>query len=222
MKAIAFDFDGTLVDTEPIHEAALRVAAELHGATIHEGETIGHADEDALSRAFRRAGVPFDDAFLLAACREKTAAYLDLIADAEITVYDGALELVRAAAERVPLAICTAAVRPEVLPVLERLGIKDLIGVLVCADDVEAKKPHPAGYIETVRLLGVEPATCVVLEDSQRGVAAAKGAGCPVLALGHTTDRAHLGAADAFAERIADVNLDVLMRLISDAIHPHG
>ena len=217
MRAIAFDFDGTLVDTEPIHEAALRVAARLHGAEVLEGETIGLADEDALARSLTRAGVRFDEALVRAACRAKTAAYLEMINGAEITVYEGAVELVRAAAERVPLAICTAAVRAEVLPVLGMLGIEDVIGVLVCADDVAAKKPDPAGYLETVRRLGVEAGSCVVIEDSVRGVAAGKAAGCPVVAVGHTTERARLNSADAFVARVADVDLALLERVAAEA-----
>jgi HAD superfamily hydrolase (TIGR01509 family) len=206
MKAIAFDFDGTLVDTEPIHEEALRVAAREYGADVLEGETIGLADEDALIRSLERAGIAHDESLIGEACRVKTEAYLDMIDGADITVYEGAVELVR-----------TAAVRAEVLPVLARLGIEELVGVVVCADEVEAKKPDPAGYLETVRRLGVEAAACVVIEDSVRGVAAAKGAGCPVVAVGHTTERTRLGGADVYVARVADVDLALLERVVSDA-----
>lgn len=145
MNAVIFDFDGTIVDTEPIHEEALRIAARAYGASVAPGSTIGLADEDALARAFGASGVGFDEALIRRVASEKTVAYLGLIESSEITVYDGAVELVRAVAEAGPTGICTAAVRAEVAPVLGRIGLGGVLRVIVCADDVEAKKPHRRG-----------------------------------------------------------------------------
>ena len=210
VNAIIFDFDGTLVDTEPIHEEALSRAARRHGASVAPGSSIGLADEDALAGAFGASGVRFDDALIREACAEKTCAYLDLIGDAEITVYEGAVELVRAAAASGPTGICTAAMRAEVEPVLLQIGLGGVVPVVVCADDVEAKKPDPAGYLDAAARLGLDPGACVVVEDSERGVEAGVRAGAHVVAVGHTTDRARLRRAHAWVERIGELDAGAL------------
>jgi beta-phosphoglucomutase len=220
MSAIIFDFDGTLVDTEPIHERALIAVCQPRGARIREGESIGLSDEDAIARGFRNAGLRVEPDEIVELCREKVGAYLELIASMEVAVYEGALEALRTAGGLGPVALCTAAMRAEADAVLERLGVAGVFDAIVTADDVEAKKPDPAAYRLAMERLGVPAALAV--EDSPRGVDSAVDAGCYVVAVEHTTPRDRLARADEVIARIADLSLDagVLARAHEKASAP--
>jgi len=214
MHAIVFDFDGTLVDTEPLHELALAAACRPHGVPVAHGSTIGLADEDALINAFAAAGKPITLDHLPALKRVKTDAYLDLVRTRQITVYDGALELLRAAAVLGPVGICTAAVREEVDAVLGRLGIADALGAVVTATDVAAKKPDPEGYTLIASRLRIPPERCVAIEDSPRGVESARRAGMVVVGVEHTTSREHLSEAHEIRAAIRDLRAPELIDLV--------
>lgn len=213
MHAIAFDFDGTLVDTEPVHEQALAAACRPFGVPVEHGSTIGLADEDVFAMAFAAAGRTLDPRMVPDLLRAKTIAYAELVGAREITVYPGAVDLLRAAAARGPVGICTAAVRGEVDAVLHRLGIADALTAIVTADDVTANKPHPDGYALVAARLGVDPSRCIAIEDSPRGVRAAVDAGMFVVAVTHTTPRERLAHAHEIRDAIADIRIEDLMRL---------
>ncbi len=213
MSAIIFDFDGTLVDTEPLHERAVREALVAHGVPVEEGMTIGLADEDAIGQAFARVGRRIDAGLLGELCLRKTEIYEVLMESATITVYPGAVELVRGGAEVCPVGICTAAVLREVRPVVRKLGLTDVVRTIVTADEVERKKPHPDGYRLAAERLGVDATRCIAIEDSVRGVESAKRAGCFVVGVLHTTDRERLGQADVLIERIGLLSAGELLEM---------
>ena len=218
MDAIVFDFDGTLFDTEPLHEAALRAVCRPHGVCLDPGASIGLSDEDAIAGAFRASGVPIEPDRLSALCLEKTGVYETLILEAEITAYEGALELVGAATRRVGVAICTAAVRREVAPVIARFPPLPGVEVVVTADDVERKKPHPDGYRLAIERLGARPERSVAIEDSRRGVESARAAGLRVVGLGHTTPEARLPGVDLFRARIAELTVDAIGAVLAEPV----
>lgn len=196
MLALVFDFDGTIVDTEPLHEVALRRALQAHGIPVREGMTIGRSDEDAIAQACREAGrEPLAGAEVRTVFRDKVQAFVTSMEVERTIVYPGAVELFLEAAREMPVAICTAAVRDEVLPIIRWLGIEEAMSALVTADEVEHKKPAPDAYRLACERLRVEPSQSVALEDSPRGVQSARDAGLTVVALEHTTPRAHLERA---------------------------
>ena len=101
-----------------------------------------------------------------------------------------AADLVRACAAAGPVGLCSGALRSDIDPVLAALGIAACFAVRVTADDVEASKPDPASYRLCVARLaamfperGIAPARCVAIEDTTDGIASARGAGIPVLAV---------------------------------------
>ena len=214
MHAVIFDFDGTLVDTEPLHEVALAEACRPFGVPVAHGSTIGLADEDALIGAFAAVGRALDPDLIPRLKRDKTAAYIDLVRDREITIYEGALDLIRACAEVCPVGVCTAAVRVEVDAVITRLNIAGVLSALVTADDVSAKKPDPEGYTLIARRLGIPASRCIAIEDSPRGVEAAHGAGMAVVAVTHTTERSRLARAHRIHDRIGGLTPGGLLELV--------
>ena len=213
MDAILFDFDGTLVDTEPLHEEAVRRTLAPLNIPVDEGMTIGLSDEDAVAEAFARAGLSTDEPTIAALCLRKTEWYERLIDGAEIFVYPGAVELVRLSTARLRVAICTAAVLREVTPVVQRIGLEETVRTIVTADDVAKKKPHPDAYELAASRLGVPTSRCIAIEDSVRGVRSAKNAGCFVVGLLQTTAREGLTDADVIVDSIGDLSVDRLLEM---------
>ncbi|MGW1534396.1 HAD-IA family hydrolase [Streptomyces aureus] len=180
LQAVLFDMDGTLVDTERLWwEAVEAVADEL-------GHVLTGADQPhVLGRPVEYTAGWLAD--VTGAPGEETAAELHRrFADrvrTGVVPRPGARELLRALArERVPTALVTASPRTVADTVLEALGAEHF-AVSVTADDTGRTKPAPDPYLAACRALGVDPAACVAVEDTQTGVTSAESAGCAVLAV---------------------------------------
>jgi beta-phosphoglucomutase len=204
--AIAFDFNGTLSNDEPVLLAVYQeLFAELgHPLTPAEyyEHLAGHTDEEMFSRWLGHA-----DPALIA---DRVARYIARVSDGS-TVDEEARAAVRFAAARVPVAIVSAAIRSEIDAVVAAAGIRDSITLIVAQDDVQEGKPHPECYLTAARLLGVEAADLLVFEDTDVGLAAAKAAGASVVGLTRTVGAERLAAADELVERI---DVPLLERLL--------
>lgn len=194
LKALIFDVDGTLAETEEVHRAAFNVAfseaglewewdRELYGYLLKVTggkERIAHYI-DVVLRKPRTA----DTSDMIAALhRRKTALYADMIGAGQIALRPGIAALIDAAQKAgVRLAIATTTSRPNVDALLAAT-LPDRTApfeVIVAGDEVPAKKPAPDVYIETLKLLGLDAASCLALEDSANGVRSSCAAGIPVL-----------------------------------------
>jgi beta-phosphoglucomutase len=197
MRAIAFDFNGTLSDDEPV---LARVYQELiPGLTVDDyyKHYAGHTD----------AYIFDGDEALIAA---RVARYNELVQDGS-TVDDGVRAAVRHAAGRVPVALVSAALREEVEPVLAAAGIRDLFALVLTQDDVERGKPDPQPYLLAAERLGIDPSDLVVFEDTAVGVQSARAAGAYVVGLTRTIGIKRMQGADELIDRI---DLAVLERLL--------
>jgi sugar-phosphatase len=132
---------------------------------------------------------------------ERVERYAAEAADGR-TVTDRMREVVRYAAERVPVAVVSGAFRAEIDPVVAAAGIAGEIDAIIGADDVVHGKPHPEGYLQALERLGVGPGDAVAFEDTEAGVAAAKAAGLRCLAVRGTLPDDRLAAADELVDRI--------------------
>ena len=190
-RALIFDFNGTLSDDEPILcEIFIRLFAE-HGrpmsAQEYFDELAGLSDPEIV-RTWLGRDHPDVDAVIA----ERVELYRTAVADGS-SVYEHTREAVGYAAERVPLAICSGAVRAEIEPVVEAAGIAPLLQTIVSSDDVAEGKPHPEGYLKALASLGAEAADTVVFEDTEAGIASARAAGVGhVLAVRGTLDPSRL------------------------------
>jgi beta-phosphoglucomutase len=220
VDALIFDFDGVIVDSEPLHLAAFQEVlagrgVDLGEATYYE-RYIGYDDHDCFVAVSEDYEADWDEPTIAALTAEKTLIVQRMIRDG-LRALPGAVELVQAAAAAdVPVAICSGALGDEVRLASRAIGIDGMVAVIVAAEDVKRGKPDPEGYLKAARLLaqhaGVEvtPGRCVVCEDSPAGIAAGKTAGMAVVGLRTTCDEAHLGEADSIVDNLASVTLDEL------------
>lgn len=179
--AVLWDFDGTLVDTEPIwFRAEYELMAELGGEWNDDlaRELIGSDLLDAAAVMLRKAGrIDITPEEGVGRIVEKVATALRA---GEHSWRPGALELlVHLAEEGVPCALVSASWAPILDTVLDTM-LEHPFQVVVAGDDVTRGKPHPEPYLTAAAQLGVHPETCLVLEDSVIGAAAGNAAGCVV------------------------------------------
>ncbi|MEX0653957.1 MAG: HAD family phosphatase [Phycisphaeraceae bacterium] len=224
LKAIVFDFDGVLVDSEPLHYEAMRVVAEPLGVRFdyrqYLAELIGFDDRDAFRAILAKAGQPVgerdDDARLRELMRAKQEAFEQRVARG-IEPVPGALELLDAAAAAMPVAIASGATGADIALILRQLGRLTLFDAIVTADDVARSKPDPASYMLAVQRLAakhpelaLQAGDCLAIEDTAAGLASAHGAGLQTLGVTTTGSAAALGQADRVVDALVGVTPGVL------------
>jgi HAD superfamily hydrolase (TIGR01509 family) len=184
LQAVLFDMDGLLVDSEPLWFVIEREVAGRLGAPWGEADQealIGGSLERTVSYLLAKAGGA------ATAGREDLARWLvegmaRLVLARGLPLQPGAARLLAVLdAASVPYALVTASSRAIMDAVLKVTGLS--FGVTVCGEDVQRGKPDPEPYLRAAALLGAPPSGCVVLEDSPTGIAAARAAGCPVIAV---------------------------------------
>ena len=200
IRAIMFDFNGTLSQDEPLLCAIYRELFAKHGRPLTEEQyytRLAGLSEEAIIGSW--LGV--DGPLLGSLVAERIERYAIAAADGS-TVTDPVREAVRYAAARVPVAIVSGAFRAEIVPVVEAAGLATEITAIVAADDVEHCKPHPEGYLLALDRLGVGPGAGIAFEDTEAGIASAKAAGLRCLAVRGTLPDNRLAQADELVDRI--------------------
>lgn len=222
LRAILFDFDGVIVDSEPLHWAALNEVLALHGVPQVSKEyyyenMLGLDDRGLFRDSFGGAGKDLPADMVPALIAEKSRRFLTM-ARREAIVLPGAAELITAVSQRYLLAICSGALRREIEAILETAGLRRHFSVIVAADDVERGKPDPQGYLLAMQRLQeqrpLEPpltaAECLVIEDSLPGIEAGKEAGMACLAVATSVQADLLLQADAVVASLQEANIDGL------------
>ena len=182
-RAVVFDLDGLLLDTEPGWHRAEASLLRLHGSTYTDADetaTLGWSVDATLRRYLPRLGL--DDAGLPGL----TSELMELVRQeyaGRIPVRPGAAELVARLRGHASLAVASNTALALVSLALASAPFGDAFDAVVSAEEVERPKPAPDVYLEACRRLGVEPADAIGLEDSASGIAAAKAAGLTVIAV---------------------------------------
>ena len=224
LKAVVFDFDGIIVDSEPLHFRAFQKVLEPLGAGFSWDEYIakymGFDDRDAFREACRAGQIPLDDARLAKLIATKAALFHEVAAEG-VVAYPGVVELIKSLSGVVPLAFCSGALRSDIEPVLCMLSLETAFDCMVTAEEVAASKPDPASYRLAVQRLqqhfpdkGITPAETVAIEDTPAGIASAKGAGLKVLSVTNSYPASELVAADSVVTSLAAVSAEVLATIL--------
>jgi len=178
--AVLWDMDGTLVDSEPYWMQVEHELVGAHGGTWTEADALNLVGNDLLEsgRYIREVGgVDLEPTEIVELLLDGVIAQIER----EVPWRPGARELLADLRGRgVPCALVTMSYRRFVQPVLDALP-PDSFRIVVTGDSVHQGKPHPEPYLKAARLLGVEPAAALAIEDSNTGARSAVAAGCTVL-----------------------------------------
>jgi HAD superfamily hydrolase (TIGR01509 family) len=203
--AVIFDFDDVLVDSEPLHEAAIKAVATERGWTMtheHFLQMVGKGDEHAFRLLARENGHGLTDAAVAAMCEAKHLRCIDLIGERRFTVQPGAAALVDLVAGSRAAAVCSGSRREVVRGMLDASGLGRYMRTVITHEDVTHAKPAPDGYLLAASRVGAEPRTCVVIEDSPTGIRAGKAAGMFVIGVCHSFAAEKLYEADVVLPHI--------------------
>jgi HAD superfamily hydrolase (TIGR01509 family) len=201
VKAVLFDLDGTLIDTEPAAAAAVAQCFGEWGIQVAPTDAsyiTGRTWASAFEYLFKKYKLPLS-------ADEASGRIMDRYREAlerQLVVVPGAPESVQALAGHCKLALVSGSRRSEILWALEKLGIRQCFQSILGAEDYARSKPAPDGYLKALGQLGVEGSDGLVFEDSSAGIASARAAGLWVVAIRATnhfaqdTSQAHESIQD--------------------------
>jgi HAD superfamily hydrolase (TIGR01509 family) len=199
VEGLVFDMDGLMIDSERLYFQAEREIGRRFGKEVRE-ETLwrmmGRKPEESIEIFVEEVGIPMAPGEVL----EMRQRLMRELLQSDLVAMPGLDHIIGAFEKRLKLAIATGAPREFVDIAVDKLKIRKKFAVLQSSDEIERGKPDPEIYVTTCRKLGIAPAHCVVLEDSENGAAAGKGAGCYVIAVPSAyTNRQDFSRADFIA-----------------------
>lgn len=220
MRAVIFDFDGVIADTEPLHFEGLRRTLAGIGITLTEPDYyatyLGYDDRGCILEALRANRRPITKPIVQDLMQKKAAAYLASIHE-HLVIFPGVREFVEEAAAAYPIAIASGALRPEIELILEQAGLRKAFRHITSAEDVTKSKPDPQPFLHALAGLNRQQGrstltadACLVIEDSLPGIRAAKAAGMKVLAVTNTHTVQDLHEAHAISTSLRETRLTEL------------
>lgn len=230
IQAVLFDFNGVIIDDEPLHQKAFRdvLAAEGVGLTEEEYMTmLGMDDATFVRTAFERAGAEPTEERMRAVIEREAAAHRAMLEEAELPLFHGVVNFVKALARKYPLGLVSMAERAEIDYGIGRALLAPYFSAIVSAEDVHACKPDPECYLlalerlnrkrgeAAAQVITLRPSECLVVEDSPPGILSARGAGMRTLGVTNTvSDKALREAgAEVVTANLADWTVDTVHHL---------
>lgn len=211
IKAILFDFNGVIINDEPVQMRAYQEVLEREGVGLTEEEyyaRLGMDDRTFITDVYRAAEKEIAADKIAEITQAKSSKWREFISD-ELPLFEGVADFIKKMKNDFALGIVSMARREEIEFVLEQANLRDCFSVIISAEDVENCKPHPECYlkgfnaIDSYRIkrshLPMVHNDCLVIEDAPPGIAAAKSAGLKALGVTNTVSAEKLRAAGADA-----------------------
>lgn len=225
LRAVIFDFDGVITDSEILHFRAFNAVLAPHGfeLTKHEyyKDYLGMSDKDCFKALIGADRLGIQEAQIPALIQKKTKIF-EQLARTEGQIIEGVREFLDLlAAAQVPIAICSGALRPEIELILEEAGLRSRFDAIVSAEEVHRGKPDPEGFVLALRKLNdiwpdvIAPESCLVVEDSHWGLKAARAAGMRTIAVTNTYEATQLKQADKVVARLDQLTMADLRKICS-------
>lgn len=213
IKTLIFDFNGLIIDDEPLHFDLFYQILREEEINLTEKEYwdyyLGYDDKGLFEAVFNKAGKKLTPKKLKDLIAKKNELYFPTL-QKKLRFFPGVLEFIQEMQHRYPLALVSGALRSEIDFVVKLGQMDSCFQVIISADDTKHGKPNPEGFVLALaKLKKIDPTirseNCLVLEDSHSGIMAAKKARMPVAALTNTYPRDQLGEADYIFDRIDEV-----------------
>lgn len=226
LRAVIFDFNGIIVDDEPIHFELFQRVLKEEDINLTEADYyaryLGFDDRGAFTTAYREHGRALSDSKLAQLIKRKSGYYREEI-KSKIRVFPGIQTLVPTLAKKLPLAIASGALRHEIEIILSSIGLVANFRAIVSAEDVTRGKPEPEIFLKALAQLNaalgsdhpISPAECLVIEDSKEGIRGARHAGMKCLAVTNSHPAELLNEADSIVgslEGIGQPQLEAICR----------
>ena len=209
IRAIVFDFDGVLANSEPLHlRAYQQVLSRFHLTLTRDdyyANYLGYDDVGVFAQLTARHGLPVDQDGIRELIDEKTRVFdatIEASIDSGGILYPGAAACVELMASRYPLGIASGALRHEIEAILRGARLDRYFQFIVASGETLEGKPAPDPYRRAAELHAVAAGECVAIEDSRWGIESAKSAGLPCVGITTTYSREHLTAADRVIESL--------------------
>lgn len=229
LKAVLFDFNGVIINDEPIHEKLLNQLLIEENMRPKPGEfrqvCLGRSDRACLTELFNSRGRIVNDAFLEELIARKARLYLQELATLEkLPLYSGLDDFIfNLRATKVKLAVVSGAIRSEIELVLQRAGLSEFFSVIVSGDEGIPSKPEPDVYLKAIdRLnqkfpgLNLKPQESLAIEDTFSGIEAAKRAGIPVVGVANSYPYHMLQRRSNWTvDYISDLELDRVQQVLA-------
>jgi HAD superfamily hydrolase (TIGR01509 family) len=222
IRAIVFDFDGVIANSEPLHFRAFRDVLAERGIALAEQDYynryLGFDDVGAFEAIGRDQNVPLTPREVADLTATKALRMEVLERDGSV-LFPGAKEAITRMAALGPTAIASGAIRAEILRVLEHERLVRFFRAIVGAEDAPRSKPAPDPYLRAVELLSetidapLQPSECAAIEDSRWGVESARTAGLRVIGITHTYQSDALPGTDAVIDHLDQLTATLLTTL---------
>jgi HAD superfamily hydrolase (TIGR01509 family) len=224
LRVVIFDFNGIIVDDEPIHfELFRRVLAE-ESIELTEpdyyGRYLGFDDRGAFTAAYRDHRRRLDEPELAQLIERKAVYYQNAIQD-NVKIFPGVQTLVATLAQTFSLAVASGALRHEIETILSTAGLLKHFAAIISAEDVQQGKPEPEIFLKALARLNarvdhgppIAASDCLVIEDSKEGIRGALRAGMKCLAVTNSHPAQLLKEANAVVQSLEEVDLPFLEKL---------
>ena len=217
LRAIIFDFDGIIVNSEPLILKLVQQMAELEGWNLSDEEYyqdyLALDDRGVVELLFQRHGLSLDKRRRDELIAWKERAYWEAIQEG-LPVFPDAAEFIRKVAVRYPLAIASGSLRSEIGHLLKKIALRGAFQVVVSAEDTARSKPDPEIYMKALDRLraqafssgpSLRASECLAIEDAAAGIDAAHAAGMKCMALAHSLPRENLKHAEWIFDNFGEV-----------------
>ncbi len=222
LRAVIFDFNGIIVDDEPIHfELFQKVFAE-EGIELtrdaYYARYLGFDDRGAFSFGYREHNRPLSQRKLAELIERKAVYYQEAIRN-HVAIFPGVKKLLADLAQSLPLAVASGALRNEIETILTTANLIHHFKAIVSAEDVERGKPEPEIFLKALAVLNahngnsIQASECLVIEDSKEGIKGARRAGMKCLAVTNSHPPELLGDANAIVKSLEEVGMAQLAQL---------
>jgi len=224
LRAVIFDFNGIIVNDEPIHFKLFQRVLGEEGIILTEdnyyARYLGFDDKGAFRAAHQDSGRPLTENKLAELIARKATLYQEAIRN-HVEIFPGVKSLIANLAPKLPLGVASGALRHEIETILSTAGLLNHFVAIVAAEDVAKGKPDPEIFLKTLERLNarqgksnqIDPADCVAIEDSKEGIKAVRRAGMKCLAVTNSHPAELLAEAHTVVKSLEEVDFELLQTL---------